>query len=96
VNKKEAQLRRTQKEAKMRAIDHTHTGNHGSTGEASLVSSLMDRVSQFSESIWLGITFLLFIVMGPFSVIAVVYGLWSLGTSENRDKMLEPASLLGN
>jgi len=56
----------------------------------SAMHSKAKNVSQLSETLWLCITFLLFIAMGPFSVIAVVYGLWSLASAENREKMIEP------
>lgn len=57
----------------------------------SLLRTMANRISRVSETLWLCITLLLFIAMGPFSVIAVVYGLWSLATGEKRDRMVEPA-----
>jgi hypothetical protein len=78
--------------AKMRALDHTHAGHHGSEAQVSICKSISSRIAQFSETIWLCITFLLFIVMGPFSVIAVVYGLWALATGEHKERMVEPSS----
>ena len=75
----------------MRALHHTPAGHHRNTTHVSFLKSLFNRISHFSEAIWLGITFLLFIVMGPFSVIAVLYGLWSLASGESREKMTEPA-----
>lgn len=56
-----------------------------------VLKSMANKVSQLSETLWLCLTFLLFIAMGPFSVIAVIYGLWSLASRENREKMVEPA-----
>jgi hypothetical protein len=56
----------------------------------SIFQNIVSKVSGLSESIWLGVTFLLFILMGPFSIIAVLYGLWILGSAENREKMAEP------
>lgn len=76
----------------MRAIHETQAGHHDSAGHSSFISALVNRISQMSETIWLGITFTLFIAMGPFSVIAVLYGLWALATGENKGKMVEPAS----
>lgn len=92
ANEKEAVVSRTQKETKMRALHHTQAGHHKSEEHVSLFKSLISRISQLSESIWLCTTFLLFIVMGPFSVIAVMYGLWALATGENKERMVEPAS----
>lgn len=74
----------------MRTLDHIHSGHYGSEGRVSFSKSLLSRISRLSESIWLGITFLLFIIMGPFSVIAVLYGLWSLATGENKERMIAP------
>ena len=91
TSKNEAVDKRTQKETKMRALQHTSTGNHESEVNVSFIKGLLSRISHLSEAIWFCLTFLLFIVMGPFSVIAVVYGLWSLGSIENREKMIEPA-----
>jgi hypothetical protein len=76
----------------MRALHHTQAGNHEKQENDSLCKSLLSRISELSEIIWLCITFLLFIVMGPFSVIAVIYGLWALATGENKERMIEPAS----
>jgi len=76
----------------MRALHHTQAGNHEKQENDSLCKSLLSRISELSEIIWLCITFLLFIVMGPFSVIAVMYGLWALATGENKERMIEPAS----
>lgn len=53
---------------------------------------ILSQVARLSEPFWFCVSFLLFLVMGPFSVIAVVYGLWSLASEENRQKMIEPAS----
>jgi hypothetical protein len=76
----------------MRALHHTQAGNHEKQENDSLCKNLLSRISELSEIIWLCITFLLFIVMGPFSVIAVIYGLWALATGENKERMIEPAS----
>ena len=92
VNNKEAVESRTQKETKMNAINQNIMKGQGAVANLSVLKTLANKVSQLSEALWLCITFLLFIAMGPFSVIAVVYGLWSLSTGENRDKMIEPAS----
>ena len=76
----------------MKALDHTQARHHGSKAGSSVVASIRNWITTWSETIWLGITFLLFILMGPFSVIAVVYGLWALSSEENRERMCEPAS----
>lgn len=76
----------------MKALDHSPTRHHGSKAASSIIESIGNAVSTWSETIWLCITFLLFILMGPFSVIAVIYGLWTLSNDESREKMVEPVS----
>jgi hypothetical protein len=92
LKNKEAVESRTQKETKMKAINQSITKGLKVEATLPVLKSLANKISQLSEVLWLCITFLLFIAMGPFSVIAVIYGLWSLSTSENREKMTEPAS----
>ena len=76
----------------MKALDHPQANHHGNKATSSIVAGIRNWISTWSETIWLGITFLLFILMGPFSVIAVIYGLWALSSEENRERMSEPAS----
>ena len=58
--------------------------------------SLLQKMSSFfaglSEPFWFCVSFFLFLLMGPFSAIAVIVGLCSLASEENRNKMREPAS----
>jgi len=54
---------------------------------------IREHLAQITESFWFGLTFVLFLLMGPFSVVAVLIGLGSLGNAENREQMTEPASL---
>lgn len=76
----------------MSAINHLTTSQAKGGASHSLLQRLSALAARLSEPFWLGLSFLLFLVMGPFSVIAVLYGLWSLANSENREKMTEPAS----
>lgn len=76
----------------MSAINHLTTSQAKDGTSTTLFQRLSALASRLSEPFWLCISFLLFIVMGPFSVIAVLYGLWSLANGENREKMTEPAS----
>jgi len=76
----------------MSAINHLTTGQAKGGACSSLFHRLSTLAARWSEPFWLCVSFLLFIVMGPFSVIAVLYGLWSLANGENREKMIEPAS----
>lgn len=50
-------------------------------------------LSRLSEYFWFCLSFLLFIIMGPFSAVAVVIALFSLAGKENQNKMVEPASI---
>jgi len=56
------------------------------------MNRVLAQLSKMSELFWLCLSFCLFLIMGPFSIIAVVGGLWSLASDENRQKMVEPAS----
>ncbi|MGW8161837.1 MAG: hypothetical protein ACWGN1_06280 [Desulfobulbales bacterium] len=76
----------------MNAIHQLTTGPTSRGTSSSLFHRLSALAAKSSEPFWLCLSFLLFIVMGPFSVIAVLYGLWSLATGENRERMAEPAS----
>jgi len=63
-------------------------------GGLPLINRARSLAARLSESFWFCLSFLLFIVMGPFSVIAVLIGLWTLASSDEcRDKMVEPASI---
>ncbi len=62
-------------------------------GGHSLLTRVMASWSALSEYFWFCLLFLLFIVMGPFSAIAVVIGLCSLANEENRNRMIEPESI---
>jgi hypothetical protein len=78
----------------MSILHQTITTDQKKDGGLSMVKRASTLAAKLSESFWFCLSFLLFIVMGPFSAIAVVIGLWSLATSEEcRDKMVEPASI---
>ncbi len=76
----------------MKALHQTQSENHESEAHVTIFRILINRISQASESIWLCITFLLFLAMGPFSVIAVLYGLWTLATNQNMETIVEPVN----
>ena len=65
---------------------HTHGGR-------TLTAWLRAHTTQIGESCWFCLTLALFLLMGPFSVIAVLMGLRSLASEENQAKMTEPARL---
>ena len=76
----------------MRALHQTQIRHPGENLPASPVKTLAGKVARLGEAVWFLTTLLLFLVMGPFSVIGVIYGLWILGSEENREKMAMPAS----
>ncbi len=59
-------------------------------------SSFLNKISRvaasYSEHFWFSILFVLFLLMGPFSAIAAVIGLWNLTNSEFTSQMTEPAT----
>ncbi len=65
---------------------------HDSDTGQTLLARLRAIAPIVSEAFWFCLSFLLFLVMGPFSAIAVLIGLFSLASEENRQKMTEPAS----
>ena len=71
----------------------TQTKAMMSDGGHSLLKRTMSFLSSLSEPFWFCVSFLLFLLMGPFSAIAVIIGLCSLASEENRNKMIEPASV---
>lgn len=62
-------------------------------GGHSLISWLKAHSSQLSEWFWFFLSFLLFLALGPFSAIAVLFGLKSLASEEQQEQMIEPARL---
>jgi hypothetical protein len=65
-------------------IEH-HTG--------SALQSIKNIAVKVNETTWFLLTFILFLIMGPFSAIAVVIGLFSLSNEETRARMIEPESI---
>lgn len=65
----------------------TNDGGH------SLLRKTMAVLSTLSEPFWFCLSLLLFLLMGPFSAVAVVIGLCSLASKDCREKMSEPASV---
>ena len=62
-------------------------------GGRTLTAWLRAHTTQIGESCWFCLTLALFLLMGPFSVIAVLAGLGSLASEKHREKMTEPARL---
>lgn len=56
-------------------------------------SWVREHLAQISEAFWFCLSFLLFLIMGPFSAVVVLIGLGSLASEEKRERMQEPARL---
>ena len=78
----------------MSILQQAFTTDQKKAGGLSLIKRAKSLAARFSESFWFCLSFLLFIVMGPFSAIAVLIGLWSLVSSDEcKDNMVEPESI---
>ena len=78
----------------MSILQQAFTTDQKKDGGLSLINRAKSPAARFSESFWFCLSFLLFIVMGPFSVIAVLIGLWSLASNDEcKDNMVEPANI---
>ena len=76
----------------MSALIHLLSKNHTNPERKSLLTRLHERFAQLSETFWFCLSLLLFVVMGPFSVFAVVIGLWSLANNDKTKESQEPLS----
>jgi len=77
----------------MNIISHSQVNTSGNDGGHSLVAWVRAHLAQITESFWFCLSFVLFLLMGPFSAIVVLIGLGSLASEENREQMREPARL---
>lgn len=77
----------------MNILPYSQTKQSGNDGGHSLALCMRAHVTQIVESFWFCLTFVLFLLLGPFSAIVVLIGLGSLASEENREKMIEPARL---
>lgn len=76
----------------MSALIHLLSKNQTNLDRKSFLTRLHDRFAQLSETFWFCLSLLLFVVMGPFSVFAVVIGLWSLANNDKARESSEPLS----
>jgi len=77
----------------MNTLPHNQTKRLENDGGRSLGTWVRSHLAQIVESFWFCLTFLLFLLLGPFSAVVVLIGLGSLASEENRAKMTEPARL---
>jgi len=71
----------------MTAFTHIFNVEQGTGIRQINIEELLKKLSGY---FWFVLSFLLFLVMGPFSAIAVVMGLWSLSRSEEVRNQVEP------
>lgn len=58
-----------------------------------LAGWVRSHLTHIAETFWFCLSFILFLILGPFSAIIVLIGLGSLASEENRERMTEPARL---
>ena len=64
----------------MSALIHLLSAHQQKNEKKSIVTRMADRMSRLSEGFWFALSLCLFIIMGPFSIFAVIIGLHSLAT----------------
>ncbi|MCB2182035.1 MAG: hypothetical protein KQH63_08435 [Desulfobulbaceae bacterium] len=74
----------------MSALIHLLADHHRKNENKSIVGKLAKTMSRLSEAFWFVLSLVLFLVMGPFSIIAVVAGLYHLSTNAKDQKSPEP------
>jgi len=77
----------------MNIASHSQVKTAGNDGGHSLTAWVRAHLTNITESFWFCLSFILFLLMGPFSAIVVLIGLGSLASEENRERMSEPARL---
>lgn len=77
----------------MNTLPHSQADRMENDGGRSLFIWDRAHLAHIIESFWFCLTFVLFLLMGPFSAVVVLIGLGSLASEENRAKMSEPAPL---
>lgn len=76
----------------MSALIHLLAESHKNRESGSMITRLARVMGQLSEPFWFALSLILFIAMGPFSVIAVLIGLYSLATREYEKDFPEAAN----
>lgn len=77
----------------MNTLQHSRINGIKNDGGHCLILRLKACLAVFSEWFWFCLSFVLFLLMGPFSAVVVLIGLVSLGNEERRSEMTEPARL---
>jgi hypothetical protein len=76
----------------MIALIHLLSKSQTNQEKKSLLTRLHDRFAKLSETFWFCLSLVLFVVMGPFSIIAVIFGIWSLANNQKVRESAEPQS----
>lgn len=76
----------------MSALIHLLAESHRKRESGSFITRLARVMGQLSEPFWFALSLILFIAMGPFSVIAVLIGLHTLAKRESEKDFPEPAN----
>ncbi|MEW6290953.1 MAG: hypothetical protein AB1545_13970 [Thermodesulfobacteriota bacterium] len=74
----------------MSALIHLLSTVQSKNEKKSIVTKLADKMSQLSEAFWFTLSLCLFVIMGPFSIVAVIIGLHSLATKNENQREPEP------
>ncbi|MBI5556040.1 MAG: hypothetical protein HY885_00220 [Deltaproteobacteria bacterium] len=75
----------------MSALIHLLSTYHRKNEKKSVVTRVAEKMNQLSEPFWFVLSLSLFVIMGPFSVIAVIVGLHNLATKGQKQNEPEPA-----
>lgn len=77
----------------MHMLPHSQVTQSENDGGRSLATWIRAHLARVIESFWFCLTFVLFLLLGPFSAVVVLIGLGSLASEEHRERMIEPARL---
>lgn len=77
----------------MNILPHSQINQSGNDGGRFPVARVRAHLARVIESFWFCLTFVLFLLLGPFSAVVVLIGLGSLASEEHRERMIEPARL---
>lgn len=76
----------------MGALIHLLADYNRKQDSPTIISRLAKKMGQLSEPFWFALSLALFMAMGPFSVIAVIIGLYHLATTGTEGETPEAAS----
>ncbi len=77
----------------MSAMIHLIARSQIKEGKIPWLTRIAEKFAGLSEKFWLCFSFILFVIMGPFSIFAVIIALFSLAREKNTIDAPEPASM---